>query len=488
VTYNDLRSKVLFSVIAACAACKRHDVQDVDAKFDSKADPKIDASILSLMDEEYWLLETPLSASPDGGASKHVAGPALVVLGDDGKVETPVGSYPPVNGYVPQGILKRPEVSRGLMRYAVRTAELHAESPSGPVIGRLHLGAFVSVAPNGVSDADTGFALVGNLGPGRAKPPLVAYVEKAALESTPANVESEKPIPGREARATFGIVSTVWYGGSADAKPLSLLRCHEVLLRNEGAEATQFLEGVELTGRNEYAFLWTASPLVHGSLVCPAHAVTRRGDELVLVEPNPRWDQGDPAGSEVVRRVVPEIPPGYARVAPLERDRLAATIERGGSLYWLVATDKGLRCDTWRFEFVRKRREGEVTTLEARLRHPGPLDHLEEMGSVHYPATYRMASGGKPALLHFDTLTTAAHLAMKCVCEYDYRILSIQGDEVLAVARPFPDDAVAFDPAEAERWFFTKQACDAHRERAVKAIELDGHQTTRVGFHAGELL
>ncbi len=488
MTRMDFRSRVVLSLMVLCAACKRHEAPSVDAKVDIKDGTKIDASILSLLADEYWLLETPVSTRPDGGTSKLVAGPALVVLGDDGLVETPVGSYPPIKGYVPEAILRKPELLRGLMRYAVRTAELHAESPSGPVIGRLHPGAFVSVSPKGVSDAGAGFALVGSLLPSRDKPPLVAYVEEDSLRSTMSNVEPERPIPGREARATFGVVSTVWYGGSAKAKPLSFLRCHEVLLRNEGAEATQRLDGVELTGKNEYAFVWTASPVIHNSLVCPAHAVTRRGAELVLVDPNPRWDQGDPAESAVVQRVVHEIPAGYVRVAPPEPERLASTIERGASLYWLVATEKGPRCDTWRFEFVRKRSEGDVTTLEARLVHRGPVEHLDEMGRVHYPVTYRVASGGRPAFLHFDTLTSGGHLAMKCVCEYDYRILSGQADEVLALARPFPDDAVAFDPGEAERWFFTKKACDAHRENAVKAIELDGHQTTRVGFHATELL
>ena len=77
---------------------------------------------------------------------------------------------------------------------------------------------------------------------------------------------------------------------------------------------------------------------------------------------------------------------------------------------------------------------------------------------------------------------------MKCDCEYRYRILSENGDELFAQARPIPVDTVAFDPSEAERWFFSKKACETRREQAARTIEHDGRMTTRLGFHATELL
>ena len=200
-----------------------------------------------------------------------------------------------------------------------------------------------------------------------------------------------------------------------------------------------------------------------------------------------RWEPGHPPGTDVRKSRISKIPEGYLAVQSQNPDKLASAIERGASLYWLVQTEKGPVCDTWRFASARRKREGERATIEARLVHPGPLRHFDA-SNAWYPATYLEARGDRLAELDLDTLRVGGHLGMKCVCEYRYRILSENGDELFAQARPIPDDTVAFDPSEAERWFFSKRACEARRELAASTIERDGRMTTRLGFHATELL
>jgi hypothetical protein len=52
-----------------------------------------------------------------------------------------------LEGFIPEAIRKTPADRRGLMLHGQRVSELHLDSPAGPVIGRIHPGAFVSVAP-----------------------------------------------------------------------------------------------------------------------------------------------------------------------------------------------------------------------------------------------------------------------------------------------------------------------------------------------------
>jgi hypothetical protein len=287
-------------------------------------------------------------------------------------------------------------------------------------------------------------------------------------------------------RATFGFLAHAWFERDRGG-PLRFRRCHEVLLRDEGAIAFQELEGVELSGHNENSFIWSSNPVIHHSLVCPAHAVTRELTEIALTTPNPRWEPGDPPGTDVRKSRIPRIPTGYAAVTPETSDKLAVAIEQGAFLYWLVQTEKGPVCDSWKFGSAQKRREGERTTLEARLVHPGPLRHFDA-SNAWYPVKYLAVSMDRLAELRLDTLHVGAHPGMKCTCEYRYRILSGVGDELFVQARPIPDDTVAFDPNEAERWFLSKKACEVHRDHAARTIERDGRMTTRLGFHATELL
>ena len=93
----------------------------------------------------YWLRDAELLDSPGGRAVRTVDAPILIELSQDGGVRKADGTGMWL-GYLPEALLQTPEPGHGLMLYAQRVGELHLDSPSGPVIGRLHPGAVVTVA------------------------------------------------------------------------------------------------------------------------------------------------------------------------------------------------------------------------------------------------------------------------------------------------------------------------------------------------------
>ena len=140
-------------------------------------------------------------------------------------------------------------------------------------------------------------------------------------------------------------------------------------------------------------------------------------------------------------------------------------------------------CNEWRFEPVRRvtQRSG-LVTLDARLRYHKSIDTWDGDRVVPwYPVQYELSDGHRPGRLHLSHLEEN-HFD-RCWCEYDYALLGAEGPELAMMGRQVPDDVIAYDPAEAERWFLTRDACETARAQAVEAIRQDGSETTRVGFH-----
>ncbi len=97
----------------------------------------------------YWLRNATLLDRPQGAPTGTVRGPLLVAPHAEVRVRSVLGGAATIEGFLPSERLTTPADRSGLMLYAQRTTELHYPSPSGPVTGRLHPGAFVSVAPGG---------------------------------------------------------------------------------------------------------------------------------------------------------------------------------------------------------------------------------------------------------------------------------------------------------------------------------------------------
>jgi len=180
------------------------------------------------------------------------------------------------------------------------------------------------------------------------------------------------------------------------------------------------------------------------------------------------------------------IPAGYRRLELPAPDPLAAAIEHGGSVYWLRLTEKGPVCDQWRFALDRRAAgQRDSPRLDGRLvRQELYVDYDGKKKRASHPMHYQPASDGKPAELHLETLQFDGRQMFKCDCEYHYTLLHAEAGELELMGRPLPENVVAYDPRDAERWFLSPKQCETARVEVARTIEEDGTMAPRVGLHA----
>jgi hypothetical protein len=110
----------------------------------------------------YWLQNVSLLDGPNGKATKEIKGPVQVEFLGNGRVRSVPEAAEQFDGYLDPMLLTEPDVRRGLMMYSQRAGDLHFKTPTGPAIGKLHPGAFVSVTPT-----DAPRVRIGSLGFGK---------------------------------------------------------------------------------------------------------------------------------------------------------------------------------------------------------------------------------------------------------------------------------------------------------------------------------
>lgn len=168
-----------------------------------------------------------------------------------GKVRSLPGAAEPFEGYLPAEALTTPADRRGLMLHARRVVDLRLGAPDGEVVGRLHPGALVSVAP----DAAAGTWLVAvprytdaNGGP------LLAHVERDALGPEPRPIVP--PVLPGEVHRDFSL--TLWRDDASNAFVNRTLCGDFHVTEDRGRlRVTQYHAGVELTGRLDFSVPWS---------------------------------------------------------------------------------------------------------------------------------------------------------------------------------------------------------------------------------------
>lgn len=424
----------------------------------------------------YWLQRVSLSEGPNGPPVHTVQGPVLIELSENGYVNTPSDAKEQVAGYLTEATLTQPADRAGLMLYAQRTTDLHLDSKQGPVIGRLHPGAFVGVAVRGEG---RGMVAVPRYNRTNAADPktLLAYVDVSALGPHPAP-EVVPVLAGRVAH-DFG-VSLHLRGQWAAVDNLLCGELHFVEVDGD-TRATQYYRGVEVSGWLESKWYWGD----HGPTPCPGRTVFRHRDTLFLLDGRDWLDA----------RAVASIPADFMRVAPPKDDPLRAAILAGTSVYWLTRSDEQLVCREWRpkARWLRAGQTG-VNCLAKQDMLEGELLQRNDSLGTYFPMNYTPVaadqSGGSLELLgpYFKRFGTGYK------CGVAFQLLAAVGDVlfmerpgVYAAGGPPPKEykPVAFHPQDVERWYLTRESCHAALAKAELAIQQDPSSTERLGLHVG---
>lgn len=422
----------------------------------------------------YWLQRASLSEVPNGPPVRSVQDPVLIELAEDGHVSSLPGAKEMFAGYLAETTLTRPADRAGLMLYAQRTTELHLDSKGGPVIGRLHPGAFVGVA---VSGEGRGVVAVPRYTRTNAAEPrtLLAYVDANALGPHPVR----EVAPAFEGRRVYNFGLPLHLRDQWAAVDNLLCGAFHVVEGQGDTRATQYYRGVEVSGWLESSWNWGD----HGPTPCPARSVFRHQNRLVLLDGRDWLDT----------REIPSIPAGFMLVEPPRTDPLGAALVAGKSIYWLTRSSDQLACREWRpkAHWLRAGQTGVNGLAQQDMLQGELLQRNDSLGTYH-PISYTPVavdkSGGSIELLgpYFKRFGTG----YKCVVAFQLR--AARGD-VLFVERlgthssggapPKEYTRVAFHPQDVEHWYLTQDSCNAALASAERAIQQNTANAERLGLH-----
>ncbi|MBN1611528.1 MAG: hypothetical protein JW940_33145 [Polyangiaceae bacterium] len=389
---------------------------------------------------------------------RALRGPALVELLADGHVRSMPGAVDAFEGYWPGALQNEPSDRQGLLLYAQKVAPLHYGSPAGPIIGRLHPGAFVGVRPH-----DSGSFLVAVPRYSHNDRPLLAYVEPDALGPEPSEEQAPK-LEGERLRDH-------WLWLTLSNGPRVRLLCGGFSAREAAGatSVTQYHEGVELTGIVDGIGLSRYPP---GQHTCVRRLVRRKDGRLFLSTGKDPLDWLE----------LDVIPGGFARVGLPEPDPVARLITERGSVYWVVQTRDGMRCEEWRFAgSLAKRRDG-MRVFD------GTLKRQRDPRAAEYSIGYWMSASRVGNLLlkgpHFrdDGYRCAEGVGL---IDQVGEVLYIDEASFLmpSPSAGSPYEPVAYDAKDVERWYLTRSACESARRVADEQAADRGDEPVGVHRH-----
>lgn len=418
----------------------------------------------------FWLVNTEVAPAPGQPPARTVRGPVLVELLPGGKVRSLPESAEAFEGFVPESTWKTPADRRGLMLYGQRVSDLHLDSPAGPVIGRIHPGAFVSVAPHDDATWLVAVSRYRSPPPSSEGKPLLAYVEKGALG--PAPREQVPPsLPGEVVRDFTGL--PLWGEGTSRVLVEQLL-CGEFHVTDDHGRvrAAQYHDGIEVSGLFDVSWPWVWGD--RGENGCGLGKVYRRGTEL-------REQRGK---DWLDSAVVESVPEGYRMIDLPAADPFEAVLRGHRSVFWLVQTPRGLECHEWKATRAtpRKGTPGAAAEIEGEIRRQ--RDPHEASFKLHYTPS---PGGAEPGVFSLwgPSLKEGDH---RCVRAF---VLVGTGPGLLHVEHPpihptgWPEGwtLFAYRPEDVEHWFLGREACESARERASEAIARDPAAADHLGVH-----
>jgi hypothetical protein len=232
----------------------------------------------------------------------------------------------------------------------------------------------------------------------------------------------------------------------------------------------QWIDGVELFGLHDLYHpdmcVTIGAQLSLPYLLCSATVTVRRQGKLISSHPS-RHRQG--------RRV--ERPPAGQHPAVLDPQHAKRWLEGGDAVTFLIQSDHGPLCDTWRV-----RRRGEAMFIERSW--PGRMGgQIRRSVRLRYP-DYE----GRPFVIHLgDFVDAEGSSLLRCRCDQNYALVFSAQDELHMLGRRVPRGALlAYDPDEIERWYLAPAACEKAAKAARERLAAKPSAAVTLGYHLQE--
>ena len=409
----------------------------------------------------YWLVNTELTTTPDGGPSYLVQGPTPIDLFGDGHVLSKPGQPIRLDGYLPENNVRHPRRDGGLMLYANRSTDLHLDSPGGPIIGRLHRGAFVSV---GRARGDS--VTIGGIGLQKVRPRTV-YVRRDALGFDVVRATPQLHVgKGRSKVAPLAFQFEDPQKGTRIV--IEAMECYETWFPLNG-NPSQNIAGVEITGVSDTHDRRIDQPRSYLSTAyCAMRTVSQHGSRLFLTEPQ--------LGQEIE---VTQAPADFLPVEMLYPDPLLHALHSGASVYWMVNDPSSPFCLQCTFNQATRKTTVRAESDIGRLR----CSSVNSPRTWNYSVAYRRSDRSGPARLHLERLPP---LPASQIPTYDYTLLGSEGDALLVTPYRVPERTIAFHPDQAERWYLKQASCEAALLLVVEHLSQFPERSSAVGFHVSD--
>jgi hypothetical protein len=323
-----------------------------------------------------------------------------------------------------------PTRDRGLGLFVQRKAELHVESPRGPVVGWADVGTYLPIVGFGAASTEVVLPDYRDPKPGVAL--ASAFVDSSALgvaEPLPPAFSPAAPADYTDVIAPMA--------ATAGGVPFAVTACGGLrVIGREGArvQVSQVRDGIHVTG-----WLAEAPPTVHGENRC-----------------DPRVVQLGPRGTDA-----PPLPAGYVAYTGGDavNDPLGPTLRHRGVVVWLVKGDDGsLRCEDW-------------TAVAVEARDHGVSGHLQRDTTVDGHRTRVVfdveagpRDGAPPSMVSLEGPSWSSPNGEGiALCGTIYSVVAADGARVTLVRGAYLDGLAGYHPEDTEVWYLSHATCEAAR-------------------------
>ncbi|MBK8259168.1 MAG: hypothetical protein IPK82_41740 [Polyangiaceae bacterium] len=358
--------------------------------------------------------------------------------------------------------------------YAQQVADIHIESLSGPVVGKIHKGAQIRAATAlgsawtfAVPRYTTSISSAKN-----ERGQLVGWVEKSALGSTPHALSPEPPA----GQVAYDYRLELWNNDKTSVLFDALL-CGDFYVSNDQGRmrATQLRDGIEVTGVLDMSWPWDFP--TRGENSCLQRLIFQK-DGQPRESVGREWEASTPRD---------QIPDDYKLPGLPSPDPFQVLLRAQKSVFWLVETTTGLQCHEWRS----LPEQSAPAKTPAKVESNSTTGRLRRMNDPKRHAWFRLDYTGAAPDHPLGVLNLAGPYfdSGGYRCARPFYVVGADSDRLyvdnphLRQDPPQGYQLVGHHPDDVEHWYLSKAACELAKTRVEPILRQTPGADVHLGIH-----